>query len=257
MKNFMRKIITRIILDPDVAFERIKKRSWQENNAFRWAAAYAIKNQIIGDYLEFGVWRGNSFIEMYNQIQDYSKKFYDKKKMESYGLTNQFNRMKFHAFDSFEGLPETENKNNPVQYFKGNYSSCENFFKKRIIDEGLDNKRVTVTKGWFNETLNDETAQKINLSKISIVYIDCDLYEGALSSLNFITSYLQRGTILIFDDWFRNMGDPTKGVQGSVIKWLSQNKHITLQHYYSCDTRTILCIVQLNQNIDLSSINHI
>lgn len=251
----LRILLTRLFLDPDIVFQKIKRKSWQENNAFRWAAAYAVKNQIIGDYLEFGVWKGDSFIEMYNQISDYSNMFYKEDKMILRGINNQFNKIRFHAFDSFEGLPETSNKNNPLQYFKGNYNSEENYFKNRLFDEGIDTERVTITKGWFNETLNDETAQKINLSKISIVYIDCDIYEGALSALNFVTDYLQAGTVLILDDWFRNRGEPTQGVQGAVLKWLSENKNISLQHYYSCDTRTVLFIVQIDQNVDLSPIN--
>ena len=97
----------------------------------------------------------------------------------------------------------------------------------------------------------------LNLSKISIVYIDCDIYEGALSALNFVTDYLQAGTVLILDDWFRNRGEPTQGVQGAVLKWLSENKNISLQHYHSCDTRTALFIIQMNQNVDLSSISYI
>ena len=99
------------------------------------------------------------------------------------------------------------------------------------------------------------TAEKIKLSKISIAYIDCDIYEGALTALNFISKYLQPGTVLIFDDWFRNRGEPTHGVQGAVLDWLSENKQISLQHFYSCDTRTVLFIVQFDQKIDLSSIH--
>lgn len=253
--NFFRKLLTRLFLDPDIAYQRVKHNIWKENNAFRWAAAYSIKNQIIGDYLEFGVWKGNSFVEMYSQINEYSNVFYNKEKFISQGIENPYNQMRFHAFDSFEGLPDTANKNNPLQYYKGNYKGTETYFMNRLQDLGIDTERVTVTKGWFDKTLNEQTAKEIKLHKISIAYIDCDIYEGALTALKFMAKYLQPGTVLIFDDWFRNRGEPTQGVQGAVLDWLSQNKQISLQYYYSCDTRTVLFIVLFDQKIDLSSIH--
>ena len=56
-----RKFITKLIIDPSVLNSHINRRIWHETNAFRWASGYLVKNQISGDYLEFGVWKGNSF----------------------------------------------------------------------------------------------------------------------------------------------------------------------------------------------------
>ena len=106
--------------------------------------------------------------------------------------------------------------------------------------------RVTITKGWFNETLTKETAKELKLKEVAISYIDCDLYEPALDALNFITPFIKTGTILVFDDWFRNKGNVNEGVQGAVLRWLRENENIFLQHYYSCDTRTALFIVQMD-----------
>ena len=245
----LRKIITKLLIEPSILDSHINRRIWHETNAFRWAAAYLVKNQITGDYLEFGVWKGNSFIESYNQIQDYSKMFYAPGSTlgkSGKDLTNKFENMRFHAFDSFEGLSSSSNGNEPIQYFEGNYKAEESLFRSKLEEAQLDMSRVTITKGWFSETLNKETAKKINLKEVAISYIDCDLYEPALSALNFITPYVKTGTILIFDDWFRNKGNVNEGVQGAALKWQQDNENIYLQHYYSCDTRTALFILQVN-----------
>ena len=252
----IRKILTTIIVEPSVLYPHVAKQVWHETNAFRWAAAYVVKNQIEGDYLEFGVWKGNSFIEAYNQITDYSNRFYNIG-VKSTGESNIFKDMKFHAFDSFEGLPETQNPSNPVQYFPGNYSASEDLFRTRISDAGLDMDRVTVTKGWFNESLTAETAKKLKLKQIAVAYVDCDIYESSVDVLNFIKPYLYTGSVLVFDDWFRNKGLSNTGVQGAVLKWLENNQDVNLQHYYSCDTRTAVFIVKIGIKADNSQIESI
>jgi len=249
----IRRVLTKIIIEPSVLQPHISKQIWHETNAFKWASAYVIKNQIEGDYLEFGVYKGVSFIETYNQIKDYSKIFY-KNGPKSPNEKNIFNDMRFHAFDSFEGLPETKNPSNPIQYFSGAYSASEDEFRKRITQAGLDMSRVTITKGWFNESLNKDTAKNLNLSKIAVAYIDCDIYESSVDVLNFITPYLQTGSVLVFDDWFRNKGISTTGVQGAVLEWLNHNTNIKLQHFYNADTRTAVFILKFNNDNHTSHI---
>jgi len=116
---------------------------------------------------------------------------------------------------------------------------------------------VTITKGWFESTLNPDTAKKIKLEKISIAFIDCDLYLSAVPVLKFILPYLQSGTILIFDDWYRNKGKPSTGIQGAVLEWLKENKHISLQHFYTSETKATVFIVNLDEHPDLSGISFV
>jgi O-methyltransferase len=254
MKKFFRRvlkpistILTKFFFDIEVVKPQIKKIYWQESNAFKWASSYIIKNQIEGDYLEFGVWKGNSFIEMYRQMKINSKIFYETNEKKKPGkIKNIFKDMRFHAFDSFEGLPES-NLQKPIQYFSGNYSAEEDVFMNNLIKSGIDLNKVTVTKGWFNQSLNEECIEKINLKNIAVAYIDCDLLESTLPVLNFINPYIKTGTVLIFDDWFRNAGNINNGIQGAVLKWLNKNKNITLQHYHNSDTRTATFIVRKSE----------
>ena len=244
----IRALLTKILIEPEVLGPHISKQVWRDTNAFRWAAAYAVKNQIRGDYLEFGVWKGNSFIEAYRQISQYSKMFFEVGGVKSKNIDNSFDKIRYHAFDSFDGLPETKNSENPIQYFSGNYKAEENLFRDRIQEAGVDMSRVTITKGWFNETLNDKTAEKLGLKEVAIAYVDCDIYESAVDVLNFLTPFLKAGSVLIFDDWFRNRGIPSAGVQGATLDWLKNNKNISLQHYQNFDTRTAVFIVQIDSD---------
>ncbi len=258
IKRFLKPIsvlFTKIFFDLDTIKPHLRQVYWEESNAFKWSSSYILKNQIKGDYVEFGVWKGNSFIQMYNQIKDSSKSFYKNNKKKINNLNNPFDQMRFHAFDSFEGLPDSSS-NKPIQYFAGNYSSDERVFIDNIKKGGVDINKVTITKGWFNESLNINCLEKIKLNKIAIAYIDCDLFDSTIPVLNFITPLINTGTVLIFDDWFRNGGHKNNGVQGAVLSWLDESKNITLQHYHNSDTRTATFIVRKNsvnnnqENID-------
>ena len=149
--------------------------------------------------------------------------------------------MRFHAFDSFEGLPETNNPENPIQYYPGAYQSTEELFKQRLRAGGVEMDRVTITPGWFNESLTALTAERLELTKIAIAYIDCDVYESTVDVLNFVTPHLATGSVLICDDWFRNRGIATAGVQGAVTEWLSNNSQLSLQHFHNADTHGSFC----------------
>jgi len=250
----IRRLMTKMLIEPSELNAHISRRLWHETNAFRWAAAYIVKNQIKGDYLEFGVWKGNSFIESFNQIRNYSNTFYNTGLSSKRG-PNPFMDMKFHAFDSFEGLPESNSTGNPIQYYRGNYKAEESLFIDNISASGVDISKVTVTKGWFSESLNNSAAEKIKLTDIAIAYVDCDLYESTVDILEFISPFLNTGTVLIFDDWFRNRGHSDRGVQGAVLEWLGRNKQISLQHFYNSDTRTAVFIVEIDAKPSTQKIN--
>ena len=71
------------------------------------AFEFAAHSNVSGDYLEFGVWKGRSFIRAFHTWK--------------YILLNNRNLsgMNFYAFDSFEGLPEiTSNEDNATGEFK-------------------------------------------------------------------------------------------------------------------------------------------
>ncbi len=142
--------------------------------------------------------------------------------------------MGFFAFDSFDGLPVVSglDANASKQFAKGE-SSCDlETFKNIIQKNGVSLDRVSITKGWFDKTLNQETKHALNISKAAIVWIDCDFYESTVPCLDFMTEYIQDGTIVIFDDWFCFNGNPEFGQQRAFREWLQRNPEILASQFY-------------------------
>jgi len=137
--------------------------------------------------------------------------------------------MNLYAFDSFAGLPE----NNELdaaghQWFKGGAYSCsEQEFLKNVRRSGADMHRVITVPGWFEESLKVDNPRLRNLQKAAVVWVDCDLYSSACAVLNFITPYLQYGTLMLFDDWFAYRADPNAGEQRAFREWLHRNPHLS------------------------------
>ena len=180
------------------------------------AMEFVRTNKLEGDYLEFGVYRGGTFMPAYH----FSKRILK-------------NSMKFYAFDSFEGLPEPTGVDTEVKEFqKGEYSCSLDEFKKILKGNQVNLSDVIFIPGWYNETLNQKTKEELNIQKVAVVYIDCDLYESTVPVLDFITDYLQDGTIIIFDDWFHFKGNPDRGEQKAFAEWLNKNPEIKTSEFH-------------------------
>jgi len=221
-KNIAKFIFTRplqcILSRPFIRYHIIKAlydnsvspREKVMNLVMRYAAA----SKLTGDYFEFGVYEGNSMNAAFHISKQY--------------LPN----LRFYAFDSFEGLPETK-KNGGFQPFeKGMFRCSEENFIKNLAKKGVDLSRIHTIKGWYQNTLNDATKASLPARSAAIVYIDCDLYESAALVLEFITSYLEHGSIILFDDWFTYRGDPAKGEQRAFKEWLSRHPEFSATEYH-------------------------
>lgn len=183
----------------------------------RTAMAFTSHSKMEGDYLEFGVWNGKTFAAAYHFAQ----------------LMNM-RSMKFYAFDSFEGLPKITgvDRDDYKEFRQGEYACNIDTFKKNILKKKVSLNKVHLIPGWFDKVLNEETKNKLPLKKAAIILIDCDLYESTVPVLNFITDYIQSGTVVIFDDWFRFRADPNRGQQMAFKEWLDRNKSIKAIQYH-------------------------
>jgi hypothetical protein len=182
------------------------------------AMTYVRSEEIEGDYMEFGVYDGNTFVPAYH-------------------LGRRFNPdMRFLGFDSFAGLPELEGKDKGGSFQEGEYAYSLPRFKKKLRDKKVDLSRVQLIKGWFAEVLDDALSAKLDTEKAAVIWIDCDLYLSTVPVLDFIVPYLQSGTILCFDDWFCFRGDPAdKGEQRAVSEWLAGHKISLIEyHKFGC-----------------------
>jgi len=166
-----------------------------------------IRNNVQGDLIETGVWRGGATIFMRFILQKYTIK--DKI---------------VYVADSFEGLPKPNAEEFPEDYGDKNYTSDElkvsleevknNFKKYGVFDE-----QVKFIKGFFEDTMKNSS-----IEKLSLLRLDGDMYGSTWVVLENLYDKLSLNGYLIIDDYilkscrkavldFRKM----KNIQHSII----------------------------------------
>lgn len=212
----------------------------------RCAASFLAWNQIDGDYLEFGTWEGDSFIEAYRSIwraRSDVKSFIRTEEIESWYQK----RPRFIAFDSFSGLPPGEFERH-ADYEEGAYGCSEDGFLENVRNGGVDLRDVVTVPGFYDKTLNDETKRRVRIERAAAIMIDCDLYESTVPVLDFITDLVGQGTIIIFDDWYRYEGRPDKGEQRACNEWLEKNPQIELLKYWQQGPQSVAFMVNMRES---------
>ena len=107
---------------------------------------------------------------------------------------------KYFAFDSFEGLPQT-NQEIDGYFETGTFCTPKNDFIKIIHKKtGIFLKNEQIIEGFYEKSLTQELYRI--LPKIGVVHIDVDLYSSTVEVLNFISPLLVKGSIILFDDWY-------------------------------------------------------
>lgn len=147
----------------------------------------AIKGTDIGDYLEFGVFNGNSIGSMY------------------LARNNMHARtMRLFGFDAFEGLPAGAEEEDGGVWKKGFYSCSFEQMKSCLQRRDVNPNNIIWVNGWYEKTLTPETAAQHDLGNLGIVFVDCDVYSSAKAVLDFITPFITQPFIICFDDWKLN-----------------------------------------------------
>ena len=183
----------------------------------------------VGDYLEFGVYRGLSFMHAFELAERYDLGF-----------------MNFFGFDSFQGLPAdidaTEKKYD--HFFEGQFACSEPEFRAILGQGGVDLGRVTLVPGFYDRVLTETLKERLPIKRAAVVWIDCDLYASTVPVLDFVTDYLTTGSFLVFDDWFSFGADPGAGEMRATIEWLERHPDITLVEYQKFHSAGISFLVQ-------------
>jgi O-methyltransferase len=216
-----------VVTSPDTDGPSVISDAVNANIIYK-AAQITSAEHVPGDYLEFGVFRGTSFIKAFHTI----KQVYERRASDPDNIhTNEYRRgvaqcwedFRFFAFDSFQGLPKVEGIDTQSSDFTGGKFSCSlDSFLGNIRQHGVDTGRVVAVPGWFKDSCSQATLAKHNLKAASIIHIDCDLYESARTVLEFISPLLVDGTVLIFDDWYCYRGNPNAGEQRAFREWTAQ-----------------------------------
>ncbi|MBF0611658.1 MAG: macrocin O-methyltransferase [Magnetococcales bacterium] len=142
-----------------------------------------LKDQIEGDFIETGIWRGGSCIFMRGFLL-------------AHGVQNRI----VWAADSFQGVPpptwpedagiDISRKNLPILVVP--LPEVQGLFSRY----GLLDEQVRFLPGWFKDTL--KTAP---IEKLAILRLDGDLYESTMDALNPLYDKVQPGGFIIVDDY--------------------------------------------------------
>lgn len=153
-------------------------------NNIQYCVEQILKDNIPGDLIETGVWRGGATIFMKALLNHY----------------NNHDKVVWLA-DSFEGLPKPDEKkyihDKGDRHYKREELSIslkqvrQNFEKYGLLDE-----RVKFLKGWFKDTLPTAPIQQLSLLRL-----DGDMYESTMDALRNLYPKLVSGGYIIIDDW--------------------------------------------------------
>ena len=196
----MKTILCSMYLDPALAFgsddrnHRIEGRDWP-GLAHSMIGQYRAQNivelckriineQIPGNLLEAGVWRGGTCILMRGILEAY-----------------EINDRKVFCADSFEGLPPPDENKYPhdkgdlLHTFEQLAVSLEtvqhNFKMYDLFDE-----QTVFLKGWFKDTM-----PTISEETFALVRLDGDMYESTMDVLTNVYDRVSKGGFVVVDDF--------------------------------------------------------
>ena len=162
-----------------------------------------------GDYCEFGVFKGYTFLHAQKVAGRYPT-----------------DKMRFFGFDSFEGLPPPKGADlvtdGPQPFYEGQYATSMEYVTAQLEKGGADWSRTFLVAGYFNDSLTSKEVADHNIEEIAIALVDCDLYSSTVDVLDFLDSRLIDGSVVLMDDW-KSYGDATdKGQPQAMREFLAR-----------------------------------
>lgn len=186
-------------------------------NNLQDAVETVLREDVPGDLIETGVWRGGSCIFM-------------KGILKAHG---DLSRRLFVA-DSFEGLPKPNadkypaDEGDPHHVYSSYLAVSQEQVAGNFRNFGLLDERVVFLKGWFKDTL-----PKAPIQKLALMRLDGDMYESTMDALVNLYDKLSVGGFCIIDDYIlpnckaavdefrarRGIKDPLVTIDGSSCYW--------------------------------------
>jgi O-methyltransferase len=138
---------------------------------------------IAGDIVETGIWRGGAVIFAASYLR-------------IYGMEDR----KVFGCDSFEGLPvpdprfpvDSNDLHSTIDFLRVSLPEVQRNLEKYLLD--ID--KVNLVKGWFDQTL-----PTLPVTEISILRLDGDMYSSTMDALNALYEKVSTGGIVIIDDY--------------------------------------------------------
>ena len=205
----LRKLVRKYI------FSRVIVGAIHKNDrigAIHRAWGHVFSNHLRGDYFEFGMYRGDTFIESYRQWQS----FYHWLKSQMISPEDWRRRVAneyidflptFYGLDTFSGIPDNEEGN--AIFASGTFYADLNMVKEKCDEVFSEKTRYQLYQGLFKDTGPDLLKDAKN--KAAIINIDCDIYESAKSALLVCSPLIQVGSVILLDDYNNFCADSRKG----------------------------------------------
>jgi O-methyltransferase len=152
-------------------------------NQLHEALGVVREENIEGDIVEAGIWRGGAVIFAATYI-------------DVYGMKDR----KIYGCDSFEGLPVPDPKypedagDSHWKYDILKVSLVE--VERNLKKYNINRDKVILVKGWFEDTLSE-----LAVEKIAILRLDGDMYSSTMASLNSLYEKVTSGGFVIIDDY--------------------------------------------------------
>ena len=127
-------------------------------------------------------------------------------------------------FRSFEGFGKIQESDNHPRFKDDTFAVDE---KKILsnIKRNSKNQKFQIIKGFYKDTLLKKP-KDYGIKKARVIMMDCDLKEPTILALNFVKDVLQKGTIILFDDYIFYKGDEKKGEYAAFEEFKSRNPNI-------------------------------
>jgi len=143
-----------------------------------------LKENIEGDFIETGVWRGGACIFM-------------RAILAAYGVENR----KVYVADSFQGLPKPDSARYPVDkndkhHIHDVLAVSQDEVEANFRKYGLLDDQVVFLKGWFKDTLPFAP-----MEKLAVLRLDGDMYGSTMEALTCLYPKLSKGGFCIIDDY--------------------------------------------------------
>jgi O-methyltransferase len=183
-----------------------------------------IADDIPGDLLEAGVWRGGACIYMRGILH-------------AHNVTDR----KVWVCDSFAGLPQPDPDRYPADARDRHHTVAElavslDTVKENFARYDLLDGQVEFLPGWFGNTL--PTAP---IAQLAILRLDGDMYQSTIETLEALYHRVSAGGYVIIDDYildgcrkaihdFRGrtgIGEPIEDIDGAGVYWRRSAKTVT------------------------------
>jgi O-methyltransferase len=142
---------------------------------------YICKNNIAGDYVECGVWKGGSSMMAALSLMHF-------------GLDNK----ELWLYDTFEGMPAASDKDVDCGGIGGDEYEGEML---GTLEEVKKNMELTGYPAIYIKGKIEETMPGNIPFRISLLRLDTDWYESTLHELTYLYPLLISGGVLIIDDY--------------------------------------------------------